>query len=70
MENYHIITFPGQSLSKTLEEAMNLSRDRLILELDYLEKGKKIRQPGVKPPEDKEEETRKHIKSFNILPSH
>jgi hypothetical protein len=34
MENYHIITFPGQSLSKTLEEAMDLSQDRLILELE------------------------------------
>jgi hypothetical protein len=34
-KNYHIITFPGQSLSKTLEEAMDLSQDRLILELDY-----------------------------------
>jgi hypothetical protein len=33
-KNYHIITFPGQSLSKTLEEAMDLSQDRLILELD------------------------------------
>jgi hypothetical protein len=32
-KNYHIITFPGQSLSKTLEEAMDLSQDRLILEL-------------------------------------
>jgi hypothetical protein len=36
MENYHIITFPGQSLSKTLEEAMDLSQDRLILELEPL----------------------------------
>jgi hypothetical protein len=35
-KNYHIITFPGQSLSKTLEEAMDLSQDRLILELDIL----------------------------------
>jgi hypothetical protein len=34
MENLHIITFPGQSLSKTLEEAMDLSQDRLILELE------------------------------------
>jgi hypothetical protein len=33
-KNYHIITFPGQSLSKTLEEAMDLSQDRLILELE------------------------------------
>jgi hypothetical protein len=36
-KNYHITTFPGQSLSKTglsLEEAMDLSRDRIILELD------------------------------------
>jgi hypothetical protein len=32
--NYHIITFPGQSVSKTLEEAMDLSQDRLILELE------------------------------------
>jgi hypothetical protein len=32
MENYHIITFPGQSLSKTLEDATDLSRDRLILD--------------------------------------
>jgi hypothetical protein len=32
-KNYHIITFPGQSLSKTLEGTMDLSRDRLILEL-------------------------------------
>jgi hypothetical protein len=30
----HIITFPGQSLSKTLEGAMDLSQDRLILELE------------------------------------
>jgi hypothetical protein len=32
-KNYHITTFPGQSLSKTglsLEEAVDLSRDRLI----------------------------------------
>jgi hypothetical protein len=35
-KNYHIITFPGQSLSKTLEEAMDLSQDRLILELEPL----------------------------------
>jgi hypothetical protein len=35
-KNYHIITFPGQSLSKTLEEAMDLSRDRLILELELV----------------------------------
>jgi hypothetical protein len=34
-KNYHIITFPGQSLSKTLEEAMDLSQDRLILELEH-----------------------------------
>jgi hypothetical protein len=33
-KNYHIITFPGQSLSKTLEEAMDLSQDRVILELE------------------------------------
>jgi hypothetical protein len=33
-KNYHIITFPGQSLSKTLEEAMDLSQERLILELE------------------------------------
>jgi hypothetical protein len=33
-KNYHITTFPGQSLSKTLEEAMDLSQDRLILELE------------------------------------
>jgi hypothetical protein len=26
-KNYHIITFPGQSLSKTLEEAMDLSSE-------------------------------------------
>jgi hypothetical protein len=35
MENYHITTFPGQSLSKTglsLEEAMDLSQDRQIEE--------------------------------------
>jgi hypothetical protein len=34
-KNYHIITFPGQSLSKTglsLEEAMDLSRDTQIEE--------------------------------------
>jgi hypothetical protein len=31
-KNYHITTFLGQSLSKTLEEAMDLSEDRLILE--------------------------------------
>jgi hypothetical protein len=36
-KNYHIITFPGQSLSKTLEEAMDLSQDRLILELEIKE---------------------------------
>jgi hypothetical protein len=35
-KNYHIITFPGQSLSKTLEEAMDLSQDRLILELESI----------------------------------
>jgi hypothetical protein len=35
-KNYHIITFPGQSLSKTLEEAMDLSQDRLILELELV----------------------------------
>jgi hypothetical protein len=36
MENYHIITFPEQSLSKNinLEGTMDLSRDRLILELE------------------------------------
>jgi hypothetical protein len=43
-KTYHITTFPGQSLSKTglsLEEAMDLSRDRQIEEevfvphLDY-----------------------------------
>jgi hypothetical protein len=33
-KNYHITTFPGLSLSKTLEEAMYLSQDRLILELE------------------------------------
>jgi hypothetical protein len=33
-KNYHIITFPAQSLSTTLEEAMDLSQDRLILELE------------------------------------
>jgi hypothetical protein len=38
-KNYHIITFPGQSLSPkteklSLEEAIDLSRDRLILELE------------------------------------
>jgi hypothetical protein len=37
-KNYRIITFPGQSLSKTLEEAMDLSQDRLILELGVEEK--------------------------------
>jgi hypothetical protein len=34
-KNYHVITFPGQSLSKTglsLEGAMDLSRDRLVEE--------------------------------------
>jgi hypothetical protein len=36
-KNYHITTFPGQSLSKTLEEAMDLLQDRLILELEPLE---------------------------------
>jgi hypothetical protein len=35
-KNYHIMTFPGQSLSKTLEEAMDLSQDRLILELEQV----------------------------------
>jgi hypothetical protein len=34
-KNYHITTFPGQSLSKTLEEATGLSQDRLILELEH-----------------------------------
>jgi hypothetical protein len=60
-KNYHIITFPGQSLSKNrethqwrkdwrklnialfgelrLEEAMDLSRDRLILELEHFSVG-------------------------------
>jgi hypothetical protein len=43
-KNYHIITFPGQSLSKTLEAAMDLSQDRLILELEpavqaYIDRG-------------------------------
>jgi hypothetical protein len=33
-KNYHITTFPGFSLSKTLEEAMDLSQDRPILELE------------------------------------
>jgi hypothetical protein len=36
-KNYHITTFPGQSLSKTglsLEEAMDLSRDRQIEEIE------------------------------------
>jgi hypothetical protein len=33
MENYNISTFPGQSLSESLEEAMNQSQDRLLLEL-------------------------------------
>jgi hypothetical protein len=33
-KNYHINTFPGQSLSKGLEEAMELSQDRLLLELE------------------------------------
>jgi hypothetical protein len=37
-KNYHITTFPGQSLSKNREtqfvRAMDLSRDRLILELE------------------------------------
>jgi hypothetical protein len=33
-KNYHITNFPGQSLSKTLEEAMDLSQDRPILELE------------------------------------
>jgi hypothetical protein len=37
-KNYHIITFPGQSLSKTLEEAMDLSQDRLILEESHIHK--------------------------------
>jgi hypothetical protein len=36
-KNYHITTFPGQCLSKTLEEAMDLSQDRLILELEAYE---------------------------------
>jgi hypothetical protein len=38
-KNYRITTFLGQSLSKTglsLEEAMDVSRDRLIEEEDYL----------------------------------
>jgi hypothetical protein len=37
-KNYHITTFPGQSLSKTglsLKEAMDLSRDRQIEEEDF-----------------------------------
>jgi hypothetical protein len=38
-KNYHITIFPGQSLSPkteklSLEETMDLSRDRLILELE------------------------------------
>jgi hypothetical protein len=32
-KNYHISTFPGQSLSKSLEEAMDLSQDRLLLDI-------------------------------------
>jgi hypothetical protein len=32
-KNYYISTFPGQSASKSLEEAMDLSQDRLLLEL-------------------------------------
>jgi hypothetical protein len=35
MEKLPHYKFPGQSLSKTLEEAMDLSQDRLILELVY-----------------------------------
>jgi hypothetical protein len=31
-KNYHINTFLGRSLSKSLEEAMDLSQDRLLLE--------------------------------------
>jgi hypothetical protein len=39
-ENYHISTFPGQPLSKSLEEAMDLSQDRpLLLLLVGLERG-------------------------------
>jgi hypothetical protein len=37
-KNYHITTFPGQSLSKTglsLEEAMDLSGDRQIEEEEF-----------------------------------
>jgi hypothetical protein len=34
MEKLPHYNFPGQSLSKTLEEAMDVSRDRLILELE------------------------------------
>jgi hypothetical protein len=36
-KNYHITTFPGQSLSKTglsLEKAMDLSQDRQIEEIE------------------------------------
>jgi hypothetical protein len=45
-KNYHIITFPGQSLSKTLEEAMDLSQDRLILELDMVQVYDSKRNPS------------------------
>jgi hypothetical protein len=41
-KNYHIITFPGQSLSKTLEEAIDLLQERLILELEHI-----LQQPIV-----------------------
>jgi hypothetical protein len=45
-KNYHITTFPGQSLSKTglsLEEAVDLSRDRQIEEEDLIFKWKEER---------------------------
>jgi hypothetical protein len=44
-KNYHITTFPGQSLSKTLEEAMDLSEDRLILDLEARRDGVREQLP-------------------------
>jgi hypothetical protein len=49
-KNYHITTIPGQSLSKTglsLEEAMDLSRDRQIEEVQYTECPKYLEPMGI-----------------------
>jgi hypothetical protein len=38
MEKNYINTFPGQSLSRSLGEAMDLSQDRLLLDLNIYNK--------------------------------